>query len=557
MPILSALEIAGSFANVGPVSPSQAEPIAAYAPSARGAWTVFALAAGLALAFTFCTDHRWEDYYITFRAAKNLATGHGLVYQVGERVHSFTSPLGVLALAFTSWVSGGRSDEAALWLFRALSIGAFAGAAALVWSTCRAWGWRRFTCAIAAALVMADAKSLDFSINGMETGFMLLFLALTVSAFARSTCAWKLGVAWAGLMWTRPDSFIYIGGIAAGFWLFPAGLKIADGRAGLLRKYGWAAVVCILLYGPWIAWAWGYYGSPIPHTIVAKGLNQKPFGGIAAAHDILTAPWSHRAFDAIYLPSYYALGGWPQWAIWIGRVLSCVAFFTVFAPRLRPGARAVSFAFVVAIVYQSSIPASPWYVPPGAFLASLALCGLGESLSRLWPAARQFLVPVGFAVVAWALLLLAGTAWQLRWQQRLVEGQRREIGEWLRDHRDSPGDTVFLEPLGYIGYFSQLKMLDYPGMSSPEVVAARRLVGEDNGDLIAVLRPHWVVIRPIKLTNDPLALGSFRANYEPVQSFDVYSRIDAIPFLPGREYLRIDSRFEIFHRRPDSFAPSP
>jgi hypothetical protein len=182
---------------------------------------------------------------------------------------------------------------------------------------------------------------------------------------------------------------------------------------------------------------------------------------------------------------------------------------------------------------------------------------LGESLSRLWPAARQFLVPVGFAVVAWALLLLAGTAWQLRWQQRLVEGQRREIGEWLRDHRDSPGDTVFLEPLGYIGYFSQLKMLDYPGMSSPEVVAARRLVGEDNGDLIAVLRPHWVVIRPIKLTNDPLALGSFRANYEPVQSFDVYSRIDAIPFLPGREYLRIDSRFEIFHRRPDSFAPSP
>ena len=50
-------------------------------------------------------------------------------------------------------------------------------------------------------------------------------------------------------------------------------------------------------------------------------------------------------------------------------------------------------------------------------------------------------------------------------QQRLIEdGVRRPIGLWLRAHAASPQDTVFLEPLGYIGYFSGLKMLDHPGL---------------------------------------------------------------------------------------------
>ena len=34
-----------------------------------------------------------------------------------------------------------------------------------------------------------------------------------------------------------------------------------------------------------------------------------------------------------------------------------------------------------------------------------------------------------------------------------------------------------MECLGYIGFFSGLKTLDIPGMSSPEVVASRRKLG--------------------------------------------------------------------------------
>ncbi len=60
-------------------------------------------------------------------------------------------------------------------------------------------------------------------------------------------------------------------------------------------------------------------------------------------------------------------------------------------------------------------------------------------------------------------------------QQRIIEwGLRAQIGRDLKVMSESPQDTVFLEPLGYIGYFSELSMRDTPGLSSPEVIALRQ-----------------------------------------------------------------------------------
>ena len=47
----------------------------------------------IAVSFALYTNHAWEDYYITYRPSKNLATGHGLVFTPGQRTHTFTSPL--------------------------------------------------------------------------------------------------------------------------------------------------------------------------------------------------------------------------------------------------------------------------------------------------------------------------------------------------------------------------------------------------------------------------------------------------------------------------------
>ncbi|HVJ81291.1 MAG TPA: hypothetical protein VNC50_09500, partial [Planctomycetia bacterium] len=79
---------------------------------------VLLLAAATPLAYVLYTGQVWEDYFITFRHSRNLAEGNGLVFQPGERVHGFTSPLGVLLPAAFHFVAGNPdSFLPALWMF--------------------------------------------------------------------------------------------------------------------------------------------------------------------------------------------------------------------------------------------------------------------------------------------------------------------------------------------------------------------------------------------------------------------------------------------------------
>ena len=523
----------------------------------HSAW-LFAAAATVALVFALFTLHVWEDYYITYRSSRNLATGNGLVFNVGDRLHTFTSPLGVLLPALCSLLTGNTSDAAALWIFRALCISAFAGGVTLLWRCAMQAGYGRAAGLLALALIF-DAKSLDFTINGMETAFMLLFLAYTLWAhLTPRPKQWvHLGAAWAGLMWTRPDSFIYIGLIAGGVWLFnPSGL-LGVKRRDLLALYFRAGLLTTAIYGPWLVWAWWYYGTPIPHTIVAKGAQS---GGLGAGSRLLHGFWQlpyliwqgRSAAEGAFLPSYFTFPIWPVWMLLFGRVLATLSCVLWLIPKVRPEIRVASLAFYGACAYLSFVPyyPFPWYYPAPCWLAVFALFG---ALSQLWRTEiawlRVSLGVVAAVVLAGMITLTYGVARQVRAQQHFVEdGNRRKIGEWLHEQAH-PGDSVFMEPLGYIGYFSQLKTYDWPGMSSREVVEACRLVGTDWGDLILFLQPTWVVLRASgegDMSRISPALNEI--SYERIHDFDLTKEILELD-VPGRKFLEFDSHFVVYRRR--------
>src|SRR5438045_1514496 len=69
-------------------------------------WLVAAVAFAIPVAFALLTNHAWEDYFITLRSSRNLLQGNGLVYKAGDRLHTFTSPLGVLIPALCTWLAG-------------------------------------------------------------------------------------------------------------------------------------------------------------------------------------------------------------------------------------------------------------------------------------------------------------------------------------------------------------------------------------------------------------------------------------------------------------------
>lgn len=514
----------------------------------------------LSLLFALLTQHVWEDYYITFRASKNLATGYGLVFNHGERLHTFTSPLGVLLPAACSLVTGNQSDAAALWLFRLISAGVFAGGVTMLGALTRRLGWSAAATALLVLLLVTDAKSLDYTINGMETAFMLTFLAYALwSHFTPGPRQWlHLGVAWAGLMWTRPDSFIYIGLIAGAIWLFNDPARTGSNRRQQLLLFIRAGLLTTVLYSPWLIWAGWYYGTPIPHTITAKGA----IGGEASALGRLLngfwrlpyLVWRGEAIagDGSFLPSYFMFPAWPAWMLPYGRVLSTIATMLWLLPKLRIEVRVASFAHCFAICYLAFIPyfPFPWYLPATTQLAFVALAG---AAGQLWASQRQavrwILAGASGLVLLAAVMLTIGSVFQLRAQQKLIEdGNRRRIGEWLKAN-SQPGDTVFMEPLGYIGYFSGLKTYDWPGLSTREIPEAVRLVGSEWKDLILFLAPDWLVLRT-DTSHDLPQMSGFLNNivYQRVISFDRLADVQKLN-IPGRGLLEFDSRFTIYRRK--------
>ena len=186
------------------------------------------------------------------------------------------------------------------------------------------------------------------------------------------------------------------------------------------------------------------------------------------------------------------------------------------------------------------------------------LLGLAERLPQLnWNRgwlrhSTVVLQGVALVFVASQLGLTVCAAREAQVQQRLIEdGVRRPIGLWLRAHAASPHDTVFVEPLGYIGYFSGLKMLDYPGLSSKEMVEVRRRLGpERENEAYLELKPDWLVLRPDEVTGNQLIDSSRLTElYDLVAVMDATDQINAIRWLPGRKNLQHDQKFLIFHRK--------
>src|SRR6185295_10128649 len=114
--------------------------------------------------------------------------------------------------------------------------------------------------------------------------------------------------------------------------------------------------------------------------------------------------------------------------------------------------------------------------------------------------------------------------------------------KWLKEH-GRPDQTVYLEPLGYIGYFSGMHMVDFPGLVAPEVVKVRRDKQVDRMTAIPELAPDWVVLRyrEVQWLSSLPIWNKFIQDYKAVHDQNANERIDQYKFLPGENSLRYDA----------------
>ena len=215
--------------------------------------------------------------------------------------------------------------------------------------------------------------------------------------------------------------------------------------------------------------------------------------------------------------------------------------------------RIAGLAFVLGGLYLEITPRAPWYFPAWEIFAFIAIAGLVAALAESLRAMRGR----GTAIVSTIAILgvlpqasiYLGASVQLREQQSLIEwGLRSNIGRDLRRMAASPHDTVFLEPLGYIGFFSGLAMRDTPGLCAPEVVALRKSGRMSMGSIAVALKTDWVVLRrnEFKAMTGP-ELAQFEMMYEYRGDYDARQQVEEVAFLPGRNFLRFDAHFLLWH----------
>ncbi len=137
-----------------------------------------------------------------------------------------------------------------------------------------------------------------------------------------------------------------------------------------------------LLYLPWFAGAWWYYGSPVPHTIVAKSAVTPPAHLLDRALVPLPILSGKSLTGNFFLPTYAEFGGWPALVWFFARSLTLVAVFGWLAPRLSAVARRFSLTLFVGTFYLCSFVLFPCYVPPWTLLASLVLAFPVDTLYR-------------------------------------------------------------------------------------------------------------------------------------------------------------------------------
>lgn len=514
------------------------------------------------------TQHAWEDFYISYRASRNLALGHGLVFQVGERLHTFTSPLHTLLLAGLAKIGGTQEDPiVVLWLYRLVGGIGLGAALFLTHQLGRARGWKGPSWIAGIGLIACDPKAIDFTIAGMEPPLMLFFLALHFHALLGGNGWRMMGLAWAGLMWTRPDAFVFIVASLVATGVF-ACANAAERRA-LARRSLYAGLLGAACYAPWLIGATLYYGTPVPHTVVAKGLSLH-----VSPLAILRSPWEmlvHGGFLVrIFGATFVRLAtDWGPALFLFWKTIALVAWLYWLNPIGGRMARTFSLSLFLASLYGANVAFAAWYVPAYALIATLSvgfilldLWQCTEQPERLGEFLRRYRVRPLLVGLALALVTVQGTvcvlmARSMHWQQALNEtGNRRKLGEWLKAHA-ATGDTLFLECVGYIGYYSGLKTYDFPGMTSREMVdARRRLQTDDFGKLIAELKPDWLVLRPgerdaVKRSQPDLLATADKSDpiYELIRVFDRTHDVAAIPHLLGRRYLEIDQCFEVYRRR--------
>lgn len=214
-----------------------------------------------------------DDGFITFRSLENFIHGHGLVFNVGERVQTFTHPLWffvqyILNVIFNLW-DDNPLGQAQMYFLNILISVAFSALTVCILIYKAAFSTKA---AILGLLILSLSKAfIDYSTSGLEAPLTHLLLILFIVVYLdhqgnlqRKILILALLASLGGL--NRLDTLLlYLPALLILLYQSP--------------QKGRAMITLVIGFLPLIAWelfSLFYYGFPFPNTAYAKLNNNIP-----------------------------------------------------------------------------------------------------------------------------------------------------------------------------------------------------------------------------------------------------------------------------------------
>lgn len=392
--------------------------------------------------------HVADDAYISLRYARNLAEGHGLVWNVGETVpvEGYSNLLWVLMMAaFERFAS-----PHAMLLSQLVGLAAGVGCVLLAPRLARTWGAGPPGQSLTTLFVAAAPSFAFWAGSGMETPAYAAALLGGVLLLRTRRPLYPLLLVVAALL--RPEgAFLF-----AVLWAWRLGMDLAardprrSGTGGLTGPLASAlrdGLAFSALYLPVLAWRLATYGSLVANSVQAK----------------------FYRFDGLR----YIVGDALQYFAPHIVALVAVAALTALAPTPRRDRMPLwLLPLAMALLLVNCRPAMGYYfrffwpVLPLVFVASgLAL----EYVGRRW--GRRAMLLLSIAALGYPLYGLIPILRTARAQNAIVETVLQPLAAWVRERPG--GGTLAMSDCGLVPYASQAEVLDLWGLNDLEIARER------------------------------------------------------------------------------------
>jgi len=446
----------------------------------RGPW--IALALGLALGVFLLRERQLaggsgfplDDSWIHVHFARNLAEGHGFVYNPGVQVPGSTAPLWTLLLGGAFALAGSEP-----FLAKLLGVVAALATALLTRVLVARWTGQDGLGLLAGVLAGLTGPLAWGALSGMEVS--LAALLVTGGLLAHSAGRDGAAVALLALaVLARPESALL--------------LPLVWGAGGLTARRNLVfAVTAGLMLAPWVAFNLVTTGMPLPATASAK-IEGGLLGLLAGVREplvtaLLGRPWRF-------------LAEWARWLVSVNVLLPLLLLPGLWLLWRRHGRPAALPALVLLLHPVGMALLAPYRGPAfqeGRYSIHLMPLAVAVAVSALALLRGRRLTRARSVV---AILLVGASLWALwpaasryGWAVQNINAMQVEVGRWVASH--TPREArLGLNDVGAIAFISRREVVDVMGLVTPAIIPYRK--DGETGVLRYLARacPDYLVVFP-------------------------------------------------------------